>query len=113
MTIRHLPPQRSAPVHEALARLRSEHDVIMLVRDFVARIGPDDWAALPPACRPTKFVDGDDVVDFAFSLATHHCEPHRMEAAGIHARLSSFFTDAAQRIGQIRAAQRMDVQESA
>ena len=97
------PISTAASWSEVLARCRDEHEVVLLVRDFVAQFAPEDIARLAPACRPGKFMDGGDITNFAFVLATHHGADQDPGAFGIHARFTHFFSDAARRLSALTA----------
>jgi len=82
----------------------TEHDLVMVVREYLATLGPDEIARLPADCRPGKITDGEDVGDFAFRLATAH-----LEFAGSRTdrllleRVMGFFTRATSRLASLQA----------
>jgi|KBSMisStandDraft_5_1062788.scaffolds.fasta_scaffold1254044_1 hypothetical protein len=82
----------------------TEHDVVTVVREYLATLGPDEISRLPADCRPGKVNDGEDIGDFAFRLATAH-----LEFAGSRAdrllleRVMGFFTQASSRLAILQA----------
>jgi hypothetical protein len=98
-------PQHPAPVtwRSRLLEACDEHDLLMVVRDFVARWTPLEIAALPPPCRPRKMVSGDDVTEFAYLIALKACEGDG-DGGFLVRRMVSFFADASQRMSQIAGA---------
>lgn len=98
-------------VHNALARLGWHgrlnqaifaEDVVAIVRDHVAGWTPADLAHLPQSLRPGKFVDADDVTEFALVLAQAQIGLEGGDEVAVH-RLATFFGDASQRLAQILA----------
>ena len=83
----------------------TEHELVNIVREYLATLGPDEITRLPADCRPGKISDGEDIGDFAFRLATAH-----LEFAGSRAdrqlleRVMGFFTHAASRLALLPAA---------
>ena len=77
-----------------------EHEVIAIVREFIARFDPHEIDALPAVCRPGKFFVADDVTAFAVSLAQHHCGDAVGSAELVH-KLSAFFAEASNRLTQL------------
>jgi hypothetical protein len=84
-------------------RLRSataEAEVIETVRDFIAQFSPYEVARLPEVCRPPRIKDGNDITEYAFMLARHHCDDGEGVEYLVH-KLRTFFSDATHRLSQI------------
>src|SRR5687767_10391466 len=94
----------TAPVgwQHTLDQAGSEHQVVMLVRDYVASLDPYQVASLPPQCRPGKFVDAEDITSFAFEVVRYHCEQNDKTRELVH-RIAAFFSYASTRLSQIMA----------
>ena len=75
----------------------SADEVVAIARDFVARISPEEFSALPPGCRPHKLVDADDVVDYAVTLVRESCAGESMSDSLLQ-QIASFFTHACTRL---------------
>lgn len=83
-----------------LAAAASREDVVGVARDFLALVGPEEIARMPADCRPGKLVDGDDVANYAVTLARRSCDP---DCLGDHnlQRVGAFFGDALARLTQL------------
>lgn len=79
----------------------SEGQVAVLIRAYVAQLPASDFKALPAHCRPTHVIDGEDVVDWAYKLAAHHCKlegTEEREAVLVLEGLTSLFAQASRRL---------------
>lgn len=76
-----------------------EHDVVQTVRDYLARLEPEEIASLPEGCRPGRFVDAQDVSDFALQLARAQCD----SGEPLVDKMAAFMTNASLRLAQILA----------
>ena len=95
-------PMASVGWQHTLDRACSEHEVVMVVRDYVASLDPYEVASLPPHCRPGKFVDAEDITSFAFDVVRYHCDEHEKTRELVH-RIAAFFSYASTRLSQIMA----------
>src|SRR6187551_1010393 len=75
----------------------SPDEVVGVARDFVARISPEEFSALPPDCRPHKLVDADDVVDYAVTLVRESFMSEN-SSDPILQHIATFFTHACTRL---------------
>lgn len=75
-------------------------EIVVIAREFVARISAEEYSLLPADCRPRKLVDADDVVDYAVTLVRRSCATDSMSDAVVE-QLASFFTDACSRLSQL------------
>jgi Arc/MetJ-type ribon-helix-helix transcriptional regulator len=80
-------------------------EVVSIVRDYVALISPEEFAQLPEACRPGKFVDADDVSRYALRLAREQCDGLAQELPLLQ-KLAAFCASASARAGQLQAPHR-------
>lgn len=104
------PPSHAASLgwQDRLDQASDREEIAAIAREFLARITAEEFANLPPQCRPSKIVDADDVVDYAVTLVKHSCARDNMSDAVLH-RIASFFTDACSRLSQLgRAKQDAD-----
>ena len=76
-----------------------EHDVVQTVRDYLARLEPEEIASLPEPCRPGRFVDAEDVGNYALQLARTQCD----SGEALVGKLAAFMTSASLRLAQIMA----------
>lgn len=90
---------------ERLVACRTEAEVVEACREWLAAWSPQDIASLPPACRPGKLHDADDIAALAFDAV--RCgnatdgSPHPQVQ-----RLASFFSHASTRVAEIMAGRR-------
>ena len=90
-----LPPQ-ALTWCELLESRATLEQLLGVVKDFMATIGPEDLAALPQPCRPPgRFWTASDLSDYAFTLVQHQCGLNA-ENEGAR-RLANFFSSAAAR----------------
>lgn len=87
---------------EALRRADSESDVLVLMRDYVARWTPEELAALPPESRPSHLRDAEDVADTAMSLTRARISSFEPEPA--LSEMETFFAQGCVRLSQLEAA---------
>jgi hypothetical protein len=85
-----------------LDQARSEHEVVKVVREFVASLDYHELARLPAPCRPGKFFDAEDITTFAFEVVRHHCDEAEPTRELVH-RIAAFFSHASTRLSQILA----------
>ena len=80
----------------------SESAVVGIARDFVAQFSHEEIASLPPACRPYRFVDGEDIADYAFTLVNHVTGGDSPSALLVE-KLAAFFSHASFRVSALLA----------
>ena len=51
----------------------SEQEVLVVAREFIARLSPGDLARLPEYCRPGEVNSLADIVRYVHTLSGHHC----------------------------------------
>jgi len=87
---------------QRLRSATSEQEVVDIARDFVATFSPYDLARLPAELRPGRFVDGNDVADFAFNLVRQDHDDAEGTARCIH-KMTHFFTQASVRLSEVKS----------
>ncbi len=87
--------------NDSLEMCSSEHDVIALVREFVAGLGPYEVEQLPAKLRPGKFFGAADVTAYAFEIVRYDCEED--EARQLVHRIAAFFSQASNRLSRLMA----------
>ncbi|HXF77679.1 MAG TPA: hypothetical protein VN598_02365 [Usitatibacter sp.] len=75
--------------------------VLVVARDYLAQVSPEEIAQLPEDCRPTRLVDADDVATYAFDLARRQSSP---DSSDVLHKLAAFFADASNRLSQLLTA---------
>ena len=81
-----------------------EDEVVGLVRDHMARWGPEEIARLPEDCRPPRIRDAEDISRWAFELASTHCaQVVSSEDEPLLDRMLEFVTQAAVRLSELKA----------
>ena len=85
---------------QTLDQADSEHEVIKVVRDFVASLNPQELAGLPEACRPGKFFGAEDVTSFAFEVVRHHCADDEPARELVH-KIAAFFAYASTALSRL------------
>ncbi|MGE5615917.1 MAG: hypothetical protein ACM3X5_03295 [Bacillota bacterium] len=89
----------------ALDGARSEKDLVMVVREFLATWTPHDLQRLPASCRPPRLVDSDDVGAYAVELSQYRFDALTdPEDRRLLERMKSFFAHATSRAAIIRGA---------
>jgi hypothetical protein len=85
---------------QRLEQASCEEDVVDVCRDFLAPWTPEEIAQLPASCRPGDHFASGDVTRYALKLIGVLGIGNRATAPMLH-RMSTFFTRAALRVGQI------------
>ena len=85
--------------HTLIDEASTEHDVVVVARDFVAGLDRREILDLPEECRPGKFFDANDITSYAFVLARHDCGD--VQASPTPHNLASFFSEASIRLSKI------------
>jgi len=100
MTIHQLHPQgHPLTWQERLDDAATEHDVLQVVRDYLATVTHEEYTSLPPALRPGKIVDANDVTTYAFDLVREECHDEGIQH--IVQRLGHVLSRASIRLSQI------------
>lgn len=86
-----------------LAAATSREGVVDVARDFLAQVGPEEVARMPLDCRPGKLVDGEDVANYAVTLARRSCDADCFRDHNLQ-RVAAFFGDALARLSQLAPA---------
>jgi hypothetical protein len=79
-----------------------EHDVVEVVREYLATLSHDEFAELPEPLRPRKVVDAADVATYALELARHECEDQ--DKLQLVQRITQMMSRASVRLAEILAA---------
>ena len=85
---------------QRLNEAASRRDVVVVARDYVARMSPPEFARLPEPCRPSKIVDADDVTSYALTLVQCSCAGDKLTDQRLQ-RMAAFFTRASVRLAQL------------
>jgi hypothetical protein len=85
-----------------LAQAATEREVLIVVRDFAARLDAGEVMRLPPACRPGKFFDAEDVGAYRYELLRHHLS-RESASPPVLLQLIEFFGQAGDRLREIMA----------
>lgn len=84
---------------DLLLAARTEEDLLLVVRDYLATWTPEELKALPETCKtPSRVVELEEVVDFAFTLAQARLAGKENSSL---IRMSRFFMEAAQCVGTV------------
>jgi hypothetical protein len=87
---------------QALDRARSEHDIIALVREYVASLDYHEISAILPDLRPGKFFAARDIAGYALKLTRHFADDTSPPLAAVH-RFVGFFLHAHFRLSEVLA----------
>jgi hypothetical protein len=85
---------------ESLDLADSEHDVIAVVREFIASLDAYEIARLPSQCRPGKFFVAEDITSYAFDLVRYQCDKDAPTRELLH-RIAAFFAHASARLSKL------------
>jgi thiamine biosynthesis protein ThiC len=100
MSIHQLHPQgHPLTWQERLDDATNEHEVLQVVRDYLATISHEEFASLPPELRPGKIVDANDVTTYAFDLVRQECHDEGLQH--IVQRMGHILSRASIRLSQI------------
>ncbi len=95
-----------------LEAAQSEQELVQVSRDFIASFTPHEIDLLPPECRPSKLVDGEDLASYAYDLTVHRWDDDNAAAALIES-FTRFFADASEHIARLKRASPSSERESA
>jgi hypothetical protein len=87
---------------ETLDQARDEHDIIAVVREFVASLDYHEISGMPPDLRPGKFFEAGDDAGYALKLARHVADDPGLPLAAAH-RVVPFFVHAHLRLSHVLA----------
>jgi thiamine biosynthesis protein ThiC len=100
MSIHQLHPQgHPLTWQERLDDAVTDTDVVEVVRDYLATLSHEEYASLPPALRPGKIVDANDVTTYAFDLVREECHDEGIQH--IVQRLGHILSRASIRLSEI------------
>ena len=85
---------------ESLDLAESEHEVIVVAREFIASFDAYEIDRLPPQCRPGKFFVSEDITSYAFDLVRYECDKDAPTRELLH-RIAAFFAHASARLSQL------------
>jgi hypothetical protein len=95
-------PDASLPLapewYERISNARTSRDLVMVARAFVDGWSPVDLAKLPPAARPGRIGDAEDIASIAYDLAQERLRgdlPRDIDK--LATRMHAFFSNAAAR----------------
>jgi thiamine biosynthesis protein ThiC len=84
---------------ERLDTATTESEVVDVARDYLATLGPAEFASLPEALRPGKIVDANDITTYAFDLVRQEC--HDEGVQHLVQRLAHIMSRASIRLSEI------------
>ena len=95
------PPQSRTSITwpEKLREARTEAEVVGIVRDFLALVGPEDIVRIPAQLRPGRIVDGDDIANYGLELVRHECADQ--ESRRVVQQLARLMSHASVRLSEI------------
>ena len=89
---------------DSLEQADNEREVVAIVREYMARIGPAEIATLPEDCWPTKVTDTEDITEYALRIARRRTlSPQSVADDALLDRLHSLLTHAAARSALLAA----------
>jgi len=89
----------------------TEAEVVDVVRDYVATLTPQEVGSLPPALRPGKIVDANDITTYAFDLVREECHDEGIQH--MVQRLAHILSRASIRLSQIMVTEHEQSQDPA
>lgn len=93
---------------DSLEDADSEREVVAVVREYLARIGPAELATLPEDCWPGKVTDRDDIADYAVRVARRRAlSPQSVANDDLLDRIHNLVSHASARVAALAAASRM------
>ena len=83
---------------DSLEQADNEREIVAVVREYLARIGPAEIATLPEDCWPTKINDREDISEYALRIARRRAlSPQSVSNDALLDRLHSLLMHAAAR----------------
>jgi hypothetical protein len=92
------PPTVTWP--EKLREAQTEAEVVGVVRDFLALVGPEEIVRIPLRLRPDRIVDGEDIVAYGVELVRHECADQ--EGRQVVQKLARIMSHASVRLSEIK-----------
>jgi hypothetical protein len=84
---------------DSLEDADSEREVVGIVRDYFARLGPTELATLPEDCWPGKITDREDIADYALRVARRRAlSPQSVADDALLDRIHNLLSHAAARV---------------
>ena len=92
---------------DSLEDADSEREVVAVVREYLARIGPAELATLPEDCWPGKITDRDDIADYAVRVARRRAlSPQSVANDALLDRIHNLLVHASARVATLATARR-------
>lgn len=97
--------ERSDPAwHGNLEAVESADDVLRLVREYIATLGPEDLVRLPEPCRVLRVKAEDDIEYWTFRLSQRPPDDGCLVDGVLMQEVFNHFLHASMRLSQIRKA---------
>ena len=90
-------------IQERIRGAETDADVIRVVEECLALLGPAEIALLPERCRPRPLLCALDVSSYAFDLVSYYAEETNESVRLVNA-LAILFTEASIRLSEILVA---------
>ncbi len=92
---------------DSLGDADSEREVVGIVRDYLARLGPIELATLPEDCWPGRINDRDDISEYALRVARRRAlSPQSVANDALLDRIHNLLTHAASRVAMLASRRR-------
>ena len=87
---------------DSLEEADSEREVVAVVREYLARIGPAEIATLPEDCWPSKINDHEDIAEYALRISRRRAlSPQSVSNDALLERLHSLLSSAVARVAAL------------
>jgi hypothetical protein len=95
--------------HASLSIARSEEEVVLLLREFLAEWPEPDLQDLPEKCRPGHLRNGVDVFLWAYTLTSSYCVRFGTDREeGLLADMSNVFARASRQLAMLASKRQRD-----
>jgi len=92
---------------DSLEDADSEREVVGVVKEYLARLGPAELATLPEDCWPGRIVDRDDISEYALRVARRRAlSSQSLANDALLDRIANLLTHAASRVAMLATRRR-------
>ena len=92
---------------DSLEEADSEREIVGVVRDYLARLGPAELATLPEDCWPGRINDRDDIAEYALRVSRRRAlSPQSVANDALLDRIHNLLGHASTRVATLAAGSR-------
>jgi hypothetical protein len=97
---------------DSLEEADTEREIVGIVRDYLARLGPAELATLPEDCWPSRINDRDDIAEYALRVSRRRAlSPQSVANDALLDRIVNLLNHAAARVAMLTSRRRTGDEE--